>query len=60
LLALNPFRDIPIVAPAAFVQGVARSAVAIRRLAHVHYKIVERQHDGVALLMRFLGFACTW
>jgi len=24
LLALNPFRDIPIVAPAAFVQGAAR------------------------------------
>ena len=24
LLALNPFRDIPIVTPAAFVQGVAR------------------------------------
>ena len=24
LLALNPFRDIPIVTPAVFVQGVAR------------------------------------
>ena len=26
LLALNPFRQIPIVTPAAFVQGVARCA----------------------------------
>jgi len=32
LLVLNPFRGIPIVSPAAFVQGAARSQYAFHRL----------------------------